>query len=355
MTDHSQTLLVTGGAGFIGGAVCRRLVARGGWRIISVDKLTYCGNLVSLSDLGGSAAYTFHRADVCDAATMLAIMRSEDVDLVMHLAAETHVDRSIDASDPFLQTNVIGTSRLLEAARTYRDSLNHIRKGAFRFLHVSTDEVFGDAGEAGPPFNEETRYAPSSPYAASKAASDHLVRAWCRTYDIPVLIANASNTYGPWQYPEKLIPLMVINAIEGRSLPIYGDGGNVRDWLFVDDHAAALEVVLRYGRVGESYLVGARNQRSNVEMVELICERLDARRPLDSGRPRRELITFVSDRPGHDRRYAVDPSKIEGELGWQPQVGFEEGLDRTIDWYLDNADWWRSLRLAGVEASAAVG
>lgn len=355
MSGRKRTLLVTGGAGFIGGALCRRLVAGGTWRVVNVDKLTYCGNLSSLSGLERSPNYSFHRADVADGEAMLALMRSEDADSVVHLAAETHVDRSIAGSEPFLQSNVIGTARLIEAALRHRDRLDGERREAFRFLHLSTDEVFGDAGDEGAPFVETSRYAPSSPYAASKAASDHLVRAWQRTYGLPALIANSSNNYGPWQHPEKLIPLMIVNAIRGLKLPVYGDGANVRDWLFVDDHAEALEALLRRGRVGQTYLVGARNERSNIAIVERICDRLDTRRPLAGGRSRRDLIAFVDDRPGHDRRYAVDPSKIEVELGWRPQTGFGEGLDRTIDWYLDNEGWWRSLQLPGVPDVTADG
>jgi dTDP-glucose 4,6-dehydratase len=341
LAEERPTVLVTGGAGFIGSAVCRHLVAGGAWRVVNVDKLTYAAGLEALESTAGSPAYRFYRGDVCDEAAMLEIMRRERVDAVMHLAAETHVDRSIARSEHFVEANVVGTARLLDAALRYRDSVPAERQGAFRFHHVSTDEVFGDAGDGGRAFSEASAYAPSSPYAATKAAADHLVRAWHRTYGLPVVISNSTNSYGPYQHPEKLIPLMIANGIEGRKLPVYGDGANVRDWLFVEDHARALERVLSGGEVGETYLIGGRSERSNIEVVERICDFIDARLPI--GRPRRELIAFVEDRPGHDRRYSANPSKIERELGWRPETGFEEGLARTIDWYLANRDWWRRL------------
>ncbi|HEX9933015.1 MAG TPA: dTDP-glucose 4,6-dehydratase [Allosphingosinicella sp.] len=343
LAEARRTVLVTGGAGFIGSAVCRHLASSGRWCVVNVDALTYCGSLAALDEIAEEDAYSFHRADIRDEEAMLAIMRRERIDAVMHLAAETHVDRSIARSAPFVETNVLGTARLLDACLRYRDSLPVELQAPFRFHHVSTDEVFGDAGADGAAFSETTPYAPSSPYAASKAASDHLVRAWHRTYGLPVVLSNSTNSYGPWQYPEKLIPLMIGHAIEERPMPVYGDGGNVRDWLFVEDHARALERVLADGAVGETYIVGARSERSNVEVVERICDLIDARRPLGSGASRRSLIAFVEDRPGHDRRYSADPSKIERELGWRSEVGFEQGLARTVDWYLANEGWWRPL------------
>jgi dTDP-glucose 4,6-dehydratase len=322
--------------------VCRHLVA-GRWRVVSVDALTYCGSTAAVESVAGDEHYQFHHADIRDEAAMLAIMRRERIDAVMHLAAETHVDRSIARSELFVETNVLGTTRLLNAALRYRDELPADLQAGFRFHHVSTDEVFGDAGDDGASFSESTPYAPSSPYSASKAASDHLVRAWYRTYGLPVVLSSSTNNYGPYQYPEKLIPLTIANGIEGRPLSVYGDGGNVRDWLFVEDHARALERVLASGTVGETYLIATRSERSNIEVVERICDLLDARLPLAHGRSRRELIAFVSDRPGHDRRYSADPSKIESALDWRPEVAFEEGLERTVDWYLARGDWWQSL------------
>jgi dTDP-glucose 4,6-dehydratase len=322
--------------------VCRHLVA-GHWRVVSVDALAHGGSMAAVESVPGGEHYRFHHADIRDEAAMLAIMRRERINAVMHLAAETHVDRSITRSELFVDTNVLGTARLLNAALRYRDELPADLQAGFLFHHVSTDEVFGDAGDDGAPFNESTPYAPSSPYSASKAASDHLVRAWYRTYGLPVVLSNSTNSYGPYQYPEKLIPLMIAHGIEGRPLGIYGDGGNVRDWLFVEDHARALERVLTSGTVGETYIIAARSERTNIEVVERICDLLDARLPLADGRPRRELITFVSDRPGHDRRYCADPSKIEFTLDWRPEVAFEEGLERTVDWYLTRGDWWRPL------------
>ncbi|HEX4738068.1 MAG TPA: dTDP-glucose 4,6-dehydratase [Allosphingosinicella sp.] len=339
--ENGGTLLVTGGAGFIGSAVVRRLV-RAGWRVINVDKLTYSGNLASLREVENAPNYRFCRADICDHDAMLAILREEKVGGIMHLAAESHVDRSIDGPAIFLETNVIGTFRLLNAALTYWRGLDPAAQAAFRFHHVSTDEVFGDLPFDSGIFTEETAYAPSSPYSASKAASDHLVRAWHETYGLPVVLSNCSNNYGPYHFPEKLIPLVILNALEGKPLPVYGEGANVRDWLYVDDHAAALERVLTRGRLGESYNIGGRAERTNLAVVEAICDLLDARRPLD--RPRRELIAFVRDRPGHDRRYAIDPTKAERELGWRAEESFETGLAKTIDWYLANDWWWRPIR-----------
>jgi dTDP-glucose 4,6-dehydratase len=337
-------VLVTGGAGFIGSAVCRHLVAAGGYEVINVDKLTYSGNLESLKEIAGCPDYTFCHQDICDSAAMLDILRRHRIGRVIHLAAETHVDRSIDGPAIFLKTNVEGTFALLEAALTYWRELGTDDALAFRFVHVSTDEVFGDLPFDQGVFTETSPYAPSSPYSASKAASDHLARAWNVTYGLPVLLSNCSNNYGPFHFPEKLIPLTILNGLEGRPLPVYGRGANVRDWLFVEDHARALEAVMARGRVGESYNIGARAERTNLAVVEAVCDLLDARRPLAGGGSRRALIEFVDDRPGHDRRYAIDPSKAERELGWRAQESFETGLARTVDWYLDNEWWWRPIR-----------
>lgn len=338
-----SAILVTGGAGFIGSAVVRRLVASG-QRVVTLDKLTYSGSLTSLREVEGSALHRFVEGDIGDQALVGALLRDEDIGGVMHLAAESHVDRSIDGPGVFIETNVVGTYRLLQAALDYWRTLKGARKDAFRFHHISTDEVFGDLPFDRGFFTEETPYAPSSPYSASKAASDHLVRAWHHTYGLPVVLSNCSNNYGPYHFPEKLIPLVILNALGGRPLPVYGKGENVRDWLFVEDHAAALETIFRTGAVGESYNVGGRAERTNLQVVEAICDALDDRRPLAGGRPRRDLIEFVTDRPGHDRRYAIDCSRIERELGWRPSVDFEQGLAQTIDWYLDNSWWWQPLR-----------
>ena len=338
-----ETILVTGGAGFIGSAVCRHLI-RGGYRVVNVDKLTYSGNLESLSEIVENPAYRFHQADICDDARLLDILRAGGVDRIMHLAAESHVDRSIDGPAVFLETNITGTFRLLNAALTYWRELDREKRGRFRFHHVSTDEVFGDLPFDSGIFTEETPYAPSSPYSASKAASDHLVRAWHETYGLPVVLSNCSNNYGPYHFPEKLIPLVILNALEGKPLPVYGVGANIRDWLYVDDHARALELVMMKGEIGESYNVGGRAERTNLSVVETICDVLDGKRPLTDGRSRRDLITFVTDRPGHDRRYAIDPSKIERSLGWRADQTFESGIELTIDWYLANEWWWRPIR-----------
>ena len=337
-------MLVTGGAGFIGSAVCRHLVGSGQYFVINVDKLTYSGNLESLKDVANSPLYRFYQQDICDQGAMLDILRRERIDRVVHLAAETHVDRSIDRPAVFLRTNVDGTFALLQAALTYWRELGTDAALGFRFLHVSTDEGFGDLPFDEGIFTETTPYAPSSPYSASKAASDHLVRAWHATYGLPVVLSNCSNNYGPFHFPEKLVPLIILNGLEGNPLPVYGRGANVRDWLFVEDHARALELILTSGRVGESYNVGGRSERTNLAVVEAVCDLLDARRPLTDGRSRRELIEFVEDRPGHDRRYAIDPSKIEQELGWRAQESFETGLAKTVDWFLANEWWWRPIR-----------
>ena len=335
-----ERVLVTGGAGFIGSALVRLLAGKA-VRVVNVDKLTYAGNLDSLRDVADSGNYRFVEADICDGAAMLELMREERPDAVMHLAAESHVDRSIDAPAVFVETNVVGTVRLLDAALAYWRDLPADRRAGFRFHHISTDEVFGDLPFDGGRFTEETAYAPSSPYSASKAAADHFVRAWHETYGLPVVLSNCSNNYGPFHFPEKLIPLTIINAIEGRPLPVYGRGDNVRDWLHVEDHARALETVVTHGRVGESYNVGARSERTNLQVVEAICDLVDQRL---GGGPRRGLITFVEDRPGHDRRYAIDPAKVETELGWKPSHGFEDGLAHTVDWFLANQWWWRPIR-----------
>ncbi|QRM56741.1 dTDP-glucose 4,6-dehydratase [Sinorhizobium sp. BG8] len=337
-------ILVTGGAGFIGSAVCRHLVADGAERVVNVDKLTYAGNLDSLRMIETQANYVHYRADIGDERHMLEIMRREKIGAVMHLAAESHVDRSIEGPDVFVKTNIVGTVSLLNAALAHWSELATGKRERFRFHHISTDEVFGDLPFDGGVFTEETAYAPSSPYAASKAASDHMVRAWAHTYGLPVVLSNCSNNFGPYHFPEKLIPLAIINAIEEKPLPIYGTGANVRDWLHVEDHARALELVVRQGRPGESYNIGARAERSNLAVVEGICDRLDTRRPRGQGKSYRDLITHVSDRPGHDRRYAIDPAKIERELGWKPQLGFDDGLSMTVDWYLANRWWWEPIR-----------
>lgn len=338
-----RKVLITGGAGFIGSAVVRLLVGKG-YEIVNVDKLTYSGNLASLRDAEGLPNYRFYRADICDQHRMEEILASEQPDAVMHLAAESHVDRSIDGPAAFVETNIVGTFRLVSAALSYWRGLDPERQPSFRFHHISTDEVFGhlplDAGT----FTEETPYAPSSPYSASKAAADHFVRAWHVTYGLPVVLSNCSNNYGPFHFPEKLIPLTIINAIEGQSLPVYGAGRNVRDWLHVEDHARALELILTLGKVGESYNVGGRSERSNLAVVETICDLLDQQRPRAGRESHRELIEFVPDRPGHDLRYAIDCTKIERELGWRPQQDFESGLARTVDWYLENEWWWRPIR-----------
>ena len=335
-----ERLLVTGGAGFIGSSLVRHLVGEGKY-VVNVDKLTYAGNLDSLRGVEGEPNYRFVEADIGDAPRMLALMTEEQIDAVMHLAAESHVDRSIDAPGVFVETNVVGTVRLLDAALAWWRSLPPDRRGAFRFHHVSTDEVFGDLPFDGGLFTEDTPYAPSSPYSASKASADHFVRSWHATYGLPVVLSNCSNNYGPFHFPEKLIPLAILNAIEGRPLPVYGRGENVRDWLYVEDHASALELIVAKGRIGESYNVGARSERTNLQVVEAICDLVDERA---GGGPRRDLIAFVEDRPGHDRRYAIDPSKIERELGWKAEHSFEAGLAETVDWFLANEWWWRPIR-----------
>ena len=334
--------LITGGAGFIGSALVRHLIAETGHDVLCLDKLTYAGNLDSLSEVESSLRYQFVRADICDTGALSDVFRRYQPDVVMHLAAESHVDRSIDGPDDFVQTNLVGTYTLLEAGREYWESLPADRRDWFRFHHVSTDEVYGDLDGTDELFTEETRYAPSSPYSATKAGSDHLVRAWGRTYRLPVLLTNCSNNYGPYHFPEKLIPHMILNAIQGKELPVYGDGGQIRDWLFVEDHARALGCVAETGEVGETYNIGGHNEVSNLEVVKKICELLEELVPnKPQGVDRYEdLIRFVADRPGHDRRYAIDASKIQRELGWVPTESFETGLRKTVRWYLENEKWW---------------
>lgn len=333
-------ILVTGGAGFIGSAVVRLAIARG-HKVVNVDALTYAACLENVASVAGDPNYAFEHADICDAAAMTRIFEAHRPDQVMHLAAESHVDRSIDGPGAFLQTNVIGTFTLLQAARAYWDGAG--RPDAFRFLHISTDEVFGSLpDDPTVKFTETTAYDPRSPYSASKASSDHLVRAWHETYGLPVLLTNCSNNYGPYHFPEKLIPVVILNALAGRDLPIYGDGSNIRDWLYVEDHADALLRVLEAGQVGRSYNVGGENERTNLDLVKTICAILDEMRPKPAG-SYADQITFVADRPGHDQRYAIDPKRIREELGWRPSVTVDEGLRKTVRWYLDNTAWWQAL------------
>jgi dTDP-glucose 4,6-dehydratase len=334
-------ILVTGGAGFIGSALVRYLVSDVGADVLSVDKLTYAGNLASLKTIENAPNHRFLKADICDAGAMRAAFSDFRPDRVMHLAAESHVDRSITGAADFIQTNVLGTFQLLEAARAYWDGLDAAAKDDFRFLHVSTDEVYGSLGDEGL-FQETTPYDPSSPYSASKAASDHLAIAWQRTYGLPVVVSNCSNNYGPYHFPEKLIPLVILNALEGRPLPVYGHGLNIRDWLFVDDHARALHLIASRGQIGEKYNVGGRNERRNIDVVTRICAIMDRRRP--QGAPHDRLITHVNDRPGHDARYAIDASRLEDELGWRALETFDTGIEKTVAWYLENEWWWGPLR-----------
>ncbi|MEO0679248.1 MAG: dTDP-glucose 4,6-dehydratase [Pseudomonadota bacterium] len=335
-------ILVTGGAGFIGSAVIRRLIRETDCAVVNVDKLTYAATPEALEEAADSPRHALVQADIADAAAMAEAFARHDPDAVMHLAAESHVDRSIDGPADFIRTNVVGTFTLLEAARAHWDKLPGSRKSAFRFHHVSTDEVFGTLGPADPAFSETTPYAPNSPYSASKAGSDHLVRAWGETYGLPVVASNCSNNYGPWQFPEKLIPVMAIAAMEGRPMPVYGKGENVRDWLHVEDHARALTLVLEKGRLGESYNIGGDAERTNMQVVRAICAHMDVAAPADA--PHDALIEHVTDRPGHDMRYAIDASKIAAELGWTPQETFESGLDGTLRWYRANDGWWRAIR-----------
>lgn len=337
-------ILITGGAGFIGSAVIRHILNNTTDRVVNVDKLTYAGNLESLAAVSSSARYTFEKVDICHRNALDRVFREHQPDAVMHLAAESHVDRSIDGPADFIETNIVGTYTLLEATRAYWNRLEEGAHERFRFHHISTDEVYGDLEGPEDLFTETTPYAPSSPYSASKASSDHLVRAWRRTYGLPTLVTNCSNNYGPYHFPEKLIPLMILNALEGKPLPVYGEGNQVRDWLYVEDHARALYEVLTEGEVGETYNIGGHNEKQNIEVVNTICALLDEFRPRADGRVYGELITHVTDRPGHDQRYAIDAGKIQRELGWAPQESFESGIRKTVEWYLNNLDWCRRVQ-----------
>ncbi|WP_178090837.1 dTDP-glucose 4,6-dehydratase [Plesiomonas shigelloides] len=341
-----KTILVTGGAGFIGSAVVRHIIQDTPYHVVNLDKLTYAGNLESLNSVSDSPRYQFEQADICDRSAMERIFAQYRPDVVMHLAAESHVDRSIDCPAAFIETNIIGTYTLLEAARNYWNALEPQAKAAFRFHHISTDEVYGDLEGPDSLFTETTPYAPSSPYSASKASSDHLVRAWRRTYGLPTLITNCSNNYGPFHFPEKLIPLMILNALAGKPLPVYGKGEQIRDWLYVEDHARALVKVATEGAVGETYNIGGHNERKNIDVVHTLCDLLEELVP---NKPAgvahyRDLITYVADRPGHDLRYAIDASKIAHDLGWVPQETFESGIRKTVSWYLENETWWRRVQ-----------
>jgi len=338
-------ILVTGGAGFIGSAVIRMAISRG-FSVVNVDRLTYAANLESLKEVLDHANYAFEKCDICDAEAVKAVFEKYQPDSVMHLAAESHVDRSIDGPGAFIQTNIIGTYNLLQSARAYYDNLSAEKKTAFRFHHISTDEVYGDLSADDPAFEETTRYDPSSPYSASKAASDHLVRAWARTYGLPVLVTNCSNNYGPYQFPEKLIPVVILKALHGETIPVYGKGDNIRDWLYVDDHADALLTVLRKGVIGETYNIGGNNERTKLELVETICTLMDNHDDV-KGTNHAQLIHFVTDRPGHDRRYAINASKVENDLDWSPSVSWNDGFEQTLNWYLENEWWWRPLLKAG--------
>jgi len=333
-------IIVTGGAGFIGSAVVRRAVSSG-FSVVNVDCLTYAANLKSLASVENSPNYVFEKANICDGDAMANILSTHQPDAILHLAAESHVDRSIDGPDAFIQTNIVGTYTLLDAARKYWNSLSGERKSSFRFHHVSTDEVYGDLHPGDPAFVETTPYDPSSPYSASKAASDHLVRAWGRTYGLPILLTNCSNNYGPYQFPEKLIPVVILKALHGEEIPVYGKGDNIRDWLYVDDHADALLTVLTKGKLGETYNIGGNNERTNIELVKTICSLVD--KITQNKASSADLIKYVSDRPGHDFRYAINQEKIKNELGWEPSISWDEGFQKTIEWYADNESWWRPL------------
>lgn len=339
-----MNILVTGGAGFIGSAVIRHLINETEHHVLNVDKLTYAGNLESLISVSDHPRYQFTQTDICDHVSLTRLFLEFQPDMVMHLAAESHVDRSIDGPAEFINTNIVGTYTLLEVARKYWQNLSTIKKSRFKFHHISTDEVYGDLEGTTDLFTETTPYLPSSPYSASKASSDHLVRAWHRTYGLPVVITNCSNNYGPYHFPEKLIPLMILNALDGKSLPVYGNGQQIRDWLFVEDHARALYQVATEGIVGETYNIGGHNEKQNIEVVKTICKILDELKPRLEGKTYTSLITFVNDRPGHDLRYAIDASKIERELGWKPQESFETGIRKTVQWYLNNLEWCQRVQ-----------
>ncbi|MCL1057884.1 dTDP-glucose 4,6-dehydratase [Shewanella gelidimarina] len=347
-----MNILITGGAGFIGSAVIRHIIKNTHHSVLNVDNLTYAGNLESIKDIESSACYMFEKVDICNRVELERVFNAFKPDAVMHLAAESHVDRSIDGPSDFIQTNIIGTFTLLEVARSYWSKLSNQKKSIFRFHHISTDEVYGDLEGTDDLFTEQTSYEPSSPYSASKASSDHLVRAWNRTYGLPVIVTNCSNNYGPYHFPEKLIPHIILNALSAKSLPVYGDGSQIRDWLYVEDHARALYKVVTEGVVGETYNIGGHNEKKNIEVVETLCALLDEYAPI-SGNPAfssssrlthyKDLITFVTDRPGHDVRYAIDASKIKRELGWVPEESFETGIRKTVEWYLNNENWWKRV------------
>ncbi|RWR02771.1 dTDP-glucose 4,6-dehydratase [[Pantoea] beijingensis] len=351
-----KRILVTGGAGFIGSAVVRYLIGQTTHQVRVIDKLSYAGNLASLASVAGNARFTFEKVDICDRSEVDRVITAFQPDLVMHLAAESHVDRSIDGSAAFIETNIVGTWQLLEASRHYWASLDAKKKAGFIFHHISTDEVFGDLDDSQAFFTEETPYAPSSPYSASKASSDHLVRAWWRTYGLPVIVTNCSNNYGPYHFPEKLIPLMIINALSGKPLPVYGNGRQIRDWLYVEDHARALYQVVTQGKPGETYNIGGHNERTNIDVVEALCALLEELAP---NKPQgvkqyRDLIRWVTDRPGHDQRYAIDAGKIERELGWRPQESFDSGIRKTVTWFLENESWWQAILDGSYQAAHPV-